>query len=85
LERTIRLYIYNYNISLILSTVKGSTSMNIAGGYIGKGLTVSGVMDILHIPKPTFYRNQKEDLGLPMRKGRHRSMLTMRKISNETV
>ncbi|MHB1470545.1 MAG: hypothetical protein ACYCSA_05065 [Thermoplasmataceae archaeon] len=56
--------------------------MNVAGEYTGKGFAISDVIDLLHIPRYTLYRNRKENKELPLRRGRNHSMFTMRKIGD---
>ena len=59
--------------------------MKLAGEYIGKGLGISDVASILHIPRCSFYRNGASSEEPLLRKGRHNSSFTLRKDGDETT
>ncbi len=58
--------------------------MSIANEYIDRGLRVSDVARILHIPRCSFYRNDSSE-GHSTRRGRKNSSFTLRKDGDETI
>ncbi|EQD75615.1 transposase [mine drainage metagenome] len=61
----------------------GEETMNLADEYIGKGLGISNIANLLHIPRCSFYRNGGSDEEPSMKRGRHNSLFTPRKDGNE--
>ena len=59
--------------------------MNLAYEYIAKGLGVSVIANILHIPRCSFYRNGGSGEEPLSGRGRHNSSFTSRKDGNETT
>ena len=59
--------------------------MNLAYEYIAKGLGVSVIADILHIPRCSFYRNNGSSIEPLLRKGRYNSSFTLRNNGDETT
>ena len=59
--------------------------MKLAGEYIGKGLGISDVASLLHIPRCSFYRNGGSSEEPLLRKGRHNSSFTLRKDGDEII
>ena len=59
--------------------------MKLAGEYIGKGLGISDVASILHIPRCSFYRNGGSSEEPLLRKGRYNSSFTLRNNGDETT
>ena len=57
--------------------------MKLAYEYIAKGLGVSDIANILHIPRCSFYRNGGSGEEPLLRKGRHNSSFTLRKECDE--
>ena len=51
--------------------------------YINKGLRISKVAEMLHIPRCSFYRNRVSDKSI--KRGRKNSEFTLRKDGNSTV
>jgi putative transposase len=58
--------------------------MSIGNKYIDRGLRVSDVANILHIPSCSFYRNDSNE-GPSTRRGRKNSSFTLRKGGDETI
>jgi len=58
--------------------------MKLAGDYITKGLGISDVANILHIPWCSFYRGESSEKP-PSRRGRNNSSFTLRKDGHETT
>ena len=58
--------------------------MKIANVYIVKGLGISDVANLLHIPRCSFYRNGSNEKP-SLKKGRHNSLFTIRKDGHETI
>ena len=58
--------------------------MKMACEYIDKGLGISDVSSILHIPRCSFYHNGSIEKP-SLRKGRHNSLFTVRKDGNGTI
>ena len=59
--------------------------MKLAGEYISKGLGISDVASLLHIPRCSFYGNSGSSENPKSRKGRHNSSFTLRKDGDETT
>ena len=59
--------------------------MKMAGEYIGKGLGISDVANLLHIPRCSFYHNSGSSERPSSKKGRRNSLFTVRKAGNETT
>ena len=59
--------------------------MKLTGEYIGKGLGMSDVAFLLHIPRCSFYRNGASSEEPLLRKGRHNSSFTLRKDGDEII
>ena len=57
--------------------------MKLAGEYIVKGLGISDIANIIHIPRCSFYRNSGSNEKPPLTKGRQNSLLTLRKDGDE--
>ena len=57
--------------------------MKLAYEYIAKGLGVSDIANILHIPRCSFYRNGGSSEEPLLRRGRHNSSFTLRKECDE--
>ena len=57
--------------------------MNMANEYIDRGLRISDIANILHIPRCSFYRNNGSSEEPLLRKGRHNSSFTLRKEGDE--
>ena len=58
--------------------------MSIANEYMDRGLRVSDVANILHIPRCSFYEIKSSE-GHSTRRGRKNSSFTLRKDSDETI
>ena len=58
--------------------------MKMAYEYIDKGLGISDVANLLHIPRCSFYHNGSNEKS-SLRKGRRNSLFTVRKDGNETI
>ena len=58
--------------------------MNMANEYIDRGLRVSDVANLLHIPTCSFYRKDSSE-GHSMRRKRKNSSFTMRKDGDTAV
>ena len=58
--------------------------MKLAGEYITKGLGISDVANILHIPRCSFHRGESSEKP-PSRRGRNNSSFTLRKDGHETT
>ena len=59
--------------------------MKMAVEYIDKGLGISDVANILHLPRCSFYRNRGSNEKPSLKKGRHNSLFTVRKDGNENI
>ena len=59
--------------------------MKLAGEYIGKGLGISDVASLFHIPRCSFYGNNGSNENPESRKGRDNSSFTLRKDGDETT
>ena len=59
--------------------------MNMANGYIDRGLGINDIVNILHIPRCIFYRNGGPSEEPLLRKGRHNSSFTLRRDGDETT
>ncbi|MEM0135566.1 MAG: transposase [Thermoplasmatales archaeon] len=60
-------------------------TMKMANEYIVKGLSISDVANLLHIPRCSFYRNSGSNEKTSLKKGRQNSLFTFRKDGNETI
>ncbi len=56
--------------------------MKLAGEYITKGIGISDVVDLLHIPRCSFYRIEYHE-NPPSKRGRNHSSFTLRKDGDE--
>ncbi len=59
--------------------------MNLANEYIDRGLGISVIASILHIPRCSFYRNDESSERQLQKRGRHNSLFTIKRDGNETI
>jgi putative transposase len=59
--------------------------MNLANEYMNRGLGISHIADLLHIPRCSFYRNGVSGERELQRRGRHNSLFTIKRDGNETI
>ncbi|MGC8506605.1 MAG: transposase, partial [Thermoplasmata archaeon] len=58
--------------------------MKLADEYIAKGIGISDVATLIHIPRCSFYRSESNK-NIPSRRGRNHSSFTLRKYGDETT
>ena len=59
--------------------------MNLANEYMNRGLGISHIADLLHIPRCSFYRNGVSGERELQKRGRHNSLFTIKRDGNETI
>ena len=59
--------------------------MNLANEYMNRGLGISHIADLLHIPRCSFYRNGVSGERELEKRGRHNSLFTIKRDGNETI
>ncbi len=59
--------------------------MNLANEYMNRGLGISHIADLLHIPRCSFYRNGVSGERELLKRGRHNSLFTIKRDGNETI
>ena len=59
--------------------------MNLANEYMNRGLGISHIADLLHIPRCSFYRNGVSGERQLLKRGRHNSLFTIKRDGNETI
>ena len=59
--------------------------MNTVNEYIGRGLKIKVVSDLLYIPGCSFYHNNRSEERSSSGRGRHNSLFTIMKAGDETI
>jgi putative transposase len=59
--------------------------MNLANEYMDRGLGISHIADLLHIPRCSFYRNGVSGERELLKRGRHNSLFTIKRDGHETI
>ena len=73
--------------ALLSESIKkdGRETMNLANEYMDRGLGISHIANLLHIPRCSFYRNGVSGERQLLKRGRHNSLFTIKRDGNETI